>query len=113
MPCRSHRLQASSPSPKSERIAPGRSSDSACDLSSSRGLAFLLALRVTLRLRHAHSARSRFVGESLSDHPTKQLLCTLLVGPTIRLAIVISEVELGHVALKAIVRAMLIDTLHA
>jgi hypothetical protein len=105
-------LQVSSPFPKSERIAPGLSSGCACCASSS-GLGFLLASRVTLGLRQAHSASNCPIRQPLADHAQKKLLGALLVSPSVRLAMVVPEIKLGYVALKVVMAAMLIDALHA
>lgn len=77
----SRQPQVSSPSPKSEPIAPGRSSG--CGFASSFGLVCLLAFRPFTALRQANSASSRLIGQSLADHTAKQFLSAILVGPSV------------------------------
>src|SRR6266849_6422874 len=109
MPSRSRLLQVPSQSPRSERIErdPRRAK------SPYLALAFLLPFAVTLRLRQPNSSMSRLISEPLADHSAKQFLGALFVAPSVRLAMVVAEVELGEVAVQVIVRAVLIDALHA
>lgn len=66
-----------------------------------------------MRRRCSHSSRSRFICEPFAHHATKENLGPLEVLDTVRLAVVVSEVELRDIAVKVIVGAVLIDALHS
>src|SRR6185437_1885393 len=112
MPSRSRLPQAPSPSSKRSRIAPGLSS-AVGPWASSPLASCLLALALLVRLRAFISSSSRLIGQPPSNRATKQDFGALGIFDAVRLPIVVAEVELGHIALQMIVRAMLIDALHA
>lgn len=71
MPRQFRPFQVSSPSPKSEPIAPGRSSG--CFASSfASGFAFLLPFAVTFCFRQSCSASNCPIGQPLADHAAQQ-----------------------------------------
>lgn len=59
------------------------------------------------------SFSSRLIGEPLADHTAQQFFSAFVVLDSKRLAIVVAEIELGHVTVKMVVRAVLIDAFHA
>ena len=56
---------------------------------------------------------SWFIGESLAIRSLQCQRCALLIVNTQRDAVVVAELELGHVAVEVLLAAMLVIALHA